>query len=102
MAIETSVRKPQGLDDLLSSLRRAHASGRTRTRQWRIDQLKALLRLLEEREDDVTSAIGADLGRNVFDSWFGDVASTKGEIRYAIQHLKRWMRPRRQSVPLTQ
>lgn len=87
---------------LLADLRAHHASGATRSLEWRIRQLRALARLLEEREDDLTAAIGADLGRTPFDSWFGDVASTKGEIAYALKNLKRWVRPRRQRVPLTQ
>ncbi|WP_459979985.1 aldehyde dehydrogenase family protein, partial [Mycobacterium avium] len=36
------------------------------------------------------------------EAWLGDVASTKGEAVYARKHLKKWMRRRRQSLPLAQ
>ena len=58
------------------------------------------LRLLSERESDIATALAADLGRNPHDSWFGDIASTKGEAEFAIKHLKKWMRPERVGVPL--
>ncbi|HWJ82491.1 MAG TPA: aldehyde dehydrogenase family protein [Nocardioides sp.] len=90
------------LADLLATLRQVHASGRTRSYEWRIRQLDGIARFCEEREDEIATALAADLGRPAFDAWFGDIASTMGEVRFAKKHLRRWMRPRRQSVPLTQ
>lgn len=81
-------------------LRATFASRRTRTLEWRRHQLEGIRRLLVERESEIVAAIGADLGRNAQDSWFGDIASTKGEAEYAIKHLEKWMRPTRVGVPL--
>lgn len=90
------------LADLLATLRQCHATGRTRSYEWRIRQLDGIARFCEEREADIASALGADLGRPPFDAWFGDIASTMGEVTFAKKHLRRWMRPQRQRVPLTQ
>lgn len=93
---------PAALADLLTSLRQVHETGRTRDLDWRLRQLRALERLLTERETVIAQALAADLDRNAFDAWFGDIASTRGEISYARKHLRRWMRPKRVRLPLAQ
>lgn len=90
------------LADMLASLRQVHASGRTRPIEWRIAQLKAISRFCDEREAEIAAAIGEDLGRNAFDSWFGEIVGTKGEVDFAVKNLRRWMRPKRQGMPLNQ
>jgi len=91
-----------GLDAMMAGLRATFASGRTRTVDWRKRQLEGLLRFLDERERDIAVALAADLGRNDFEAWFGDIAPPKGEAELALKNLKRWMRPQRRRVPITQ
>jgi aldehyde dehydrogenase (NAD+) len=90
------------LAELLAELRQVHAGGRTRSHEWRIRQLDGIARFCEEREQEIAAALDADLGRPAFEAWFGDIASTLGEVTFAKKNLKRWMRPERQRVPLTQ
>jgi aldehyde dehydrogenase (NAD+) len=97
----TSIERPQ-LAATFEGLRRHFASGVTRDASWRVSQLEALKRLLVEREHDIVEAVKADLGRNDFDAWFGDVAPPLGDIEYALKHLKSWMKPQRRRVPLMQ
>src|SRR6202790_2486489 len=87
---------------LLSDLRRVCHGGRTRCLEWRLDQLRGIERLVEEREVEIASALAEDLGRSAFESWLGEVASTKAEAVYARKRLKKWMRPRRAQLPLNQ
>jgi aldehyde dehydrogenase (NAD+) len=85
---------------VVGRLRATFAGGRTRPAEWRLEQLRAMDRLLAERESDIAAALASDLGRNPHDAWFGDVAPTRSEIAYARRHLRRWMKPRRVPVPL--
>ena len=93
--------QPPGTTEL-ADLRHTFATGRTRELRWRLAQLEAIERLCDEREADIAAALHADLGRSAVEAWLGDVASTKGEAAYARKHLKKWMRRRRQPVPLAQ
>jgi aldehyde dehydrogenase (NAD+) len=86
----------------LSDLRQVFATGRTRGLRWRLAQLEAIERLCDEREADIAAALHADLGRPAVEAWLGDIASTKGEAAFARKHLKKWMRRRRQPLPLAQ
>jgi aldehyde dehydrogenase (NAD+) len=91
-----------GLASMMDRLRATYASGRTRSLQWRKAQLEGLARFLVEREGEIVDALASDLGRTSFEAWFGDIAPPKGEVELALKHLRRWMRPRRRRVPLTQ
>jgi aldehyde dehydrogenase (NAD+) len=96
-AIETA-----GSAGVLADLRKVFASGRTRPVEWRLEQLRGIERFVAEREADIAAALAEDLGRSPTEAWLGDIASTKGEAVYARKHLKRWMRRRRESLPLAQ
>ena len=87
---------------LLSDLRRVFGSGRTRELAWRLEQLRGIERLCDERESEIAAALAEDLGRPPVDAWLGDIASTKAEATYARKHLKKWMRRRRVSLPPNQ
>jgi aldehyde dehydrogenase (NAD+) len=91
----------QQVKETVARLRGTFAGGRTRSLRWRLEQLAAVERLLDEREADIAEALAADLGRPAHDAWLGDVASTKAESVYARKHLRRWMRRRRAGLPLS-
>ena len=96
-ALETT-----GSASALTDLRKVFATGRTRPLEWRLEQLRGIERLVDEREADIAAALAEDLGRSAAEAWLGDIASTKGEAVYARKHLKKWMRRRRESLPLAQ
>ena len=94
----------QSLDTtaLLGDLRRVFGGGRTRGLSWRLEQLRGIERLCDERETEIVGALAEDLGRPPVDAWLADIASTQAEASYARRHVKRWMRRRRVSLPLNQ
>ena len=85
----------------VARLRATFAGGRTREPRWRLVQLAAVQKLLDESEGQIAEALASDLGRPAHDAWLGDVASSRAEASYARKHLRRWMRRRRTSMPLS-
>jgi aldehyde dehydrogenase (NAD+) len=98
----TSQTVPLGANALLTDLRSVFVGGRTRELAWRLDQLRGIERLCDERESEIAAALAEDLGRPAVDAWLADIASTKAEAVYARKHLKKWIRRRRVSLPLNQ
>lgn len=92
----------EDVTSIVARMRRGFASGRTRGAEWRIEQLRSLVRLLDEREDEIAAALAEDLGRSAEEAWFGDIASTRGEAVFAIKHLRGWMKRQRQPLSLVQ
>ena len=91
-----------GSAGVLAQVRTVFNAGRTRSVAWREEQLRAIERICEEREAEISEALIRDLGRSAFEAWLGDIASTKAEAVFARKHFRKWMKPQRQSLPLAQ
>lgn len=87
---------------VVADLRSVFATGRTRELSWRIEQLRGIERLCDERESEIVEALAKDLGRPAVDAWLADVAPTRTEAAYARKHLHKWMRRKRVGLPLSQ
>jgi len=86
----------------VTALRKAYATGRTRSLGWRLEQLRRVEDMLKEGERRIAEALATDLGRPANDSFLGDIAPTLAEARYARKHLRTWAKPQRVRVPLSQ
>lgn len=90
------------LAKVVADRRAVFATGRTRGLDWRLRQLDGLIRLLDQCEDQIADALAADLGRSPAETWMAEIASTRAEAAYTRKRLRRWMRPRRVSIPVAQ
>lgn len=77
---------------VVAKLRKTFASGRTRSIEWRKQQLTALERLVTENETAIAEALAADLGRQPFEAWLADIASTAAEAKDAAKNVGKWTR----------
>ena len=59
---------------IVRRLRDTFATGRTRSIDWRKQQLRALQKLVEDNEPAIAEALASDLGRKPFEAWLADVA----------------------------
>ncbi|MEX0664241.1 MAG: aldehyde dehydrogenase family protein [Acidimicrobiia bacterium] len=80
---------------LVARLRKVFASGSTRPYEWRRDQLRAMRRMLVEREPELRDALEADLGKPATETYATEVGFLIAEIDYTLKRLRRWMRPHR-------
>src|SRR5262245_2422622 len=87
---------------VVAKLRDTFKSGRTRSLEWRKQQLQALERLMLENEAAVAAALEEDLGRSPFEAWLADIASTAGEAKDAAKNVRKWMRRKHRLLELSQ
>jgi aldehyde dehydrogenase (NAD+) len=52
------------------------------------------------QEDGILAALHQDLNKPAHEAAFGEIGLVLAEIDHATRHLRRWMRPRRVSVPM--
>ncbi|MGW5076543.1 aldehyde dehydrogenase family protein [Rhodococcus sp. NPDC004095] len=90
------------IPEIVTGLRATYAVGRTRPASWRIDQLRGIERMLDEREAEIARALADDLGRDAFESWMVDILPNKIEAAHARKRVRRWMRSRPRPLPLQQ
>ncbi|KAK2837299.1 hypothetical protein Q5P01_014511 [Channa striata] len=79
--------------DLLRRARIAFDAGRTLKETFRLAQLEAVVRMLEEHEGDFVDALGRDLHKPRFETVVSELILVKNEALYAINNLKKWMQP---------
>ncbi|XP_026176886.1 aldehyde dehydrogenase family 3 member B1 [Mastacembelus armatus] len=79
--------------DLLRRARVAFQSGRTLKESFRLTQLEAVVRMLEEHESDFVDALGRDIHKPRFETVVSELILVKNEALNAINNLKKWMQP---------
>ncbi|XP_023591297.1 aldehyde dehydrogenase family 3 member A2 isoform X3 [Trichechus manatus latirostris] len=82
------------MDCKVQRARAAFRSGRSRPLQFRLQQLEALRRMVQERERDILEAIGADLCKSEFNAYGQEVISILGEIDHVLEKLPKWVTPK--------
>ena len=89
------------IPDTVTHLRATFRSGRTRPLEWRLAQLAALVRLVEEGESEFAAALAQDLGRPPVEAWLADLAPVTAEAKHALKHLHKWAKAKRVPVPVS-
>ncbi len=87
---------------VVARLRATFATGRTRDLEWRRRQLRALESLVVDNEEAIAAALKADLGRQPFEAWLADVASTAAEAADAAKNVGKWAKRRYRLLELSQ
>ncbi|GJF08226.1 aldehyde dehydrogenase [Mycolicibacterium cyprinidarum] len=104
-AAPVQIDRPPENPDIPATVRRLRATfatGRTRSVQWRKEQLRALERMLSDNETAIAAALEQDLGRSPFEAWLADVASTSGEAKSAAKNVGKWMKRRHRLLEMSQ
>lgn len=81
--------------------RDAFATGKTRDINFRIRQLEALLRMYEENETEIVSALYKDLRKPKYEARMFEIEVLKNDVRTMIQNCREWAKPQRVSIPAT-
>ncbi|XP_010768936.1 aldehyde dehydrogenase family 3 member B1-like [Notothenia coriiceps] len=78
---------------ILDRLRSAFRSGITVPEAFRQAQLKQLMSLMTENEDQILDALKKDLSKPKFESIIAEVDMVINELHFTIANLNSWMQP---------
>ena len=84
--------------ELITSQRQFFATGKTKDVNFRIAQLKKLKQAIKENQNDILSALKADLNKPEFESFF-ELLVTQ-DIDHALKQIKSWVKPKKAKVNL--
>jgi|HubBroStandDraft_1064217.scaffolds.fasta_scaffold21785_2 aldehyde dehydrogenase (NAD+) len=98
--VESSSAVIESIPFVVERLRASFATGRTRPLEFRLRQLAALARLLEDCEPQICEAIRNDLGRSDIETRIVETHLLRREIQFAQKRLAKWMKPERVRAPL--
>ncbi len=86
--------------ELFSTLTATFNSGKTKDLAWRREQLRAVERMMREREGDIFEALHSDLGKSAQESFTTETSYVSGDAAYSRKNLNRWTRRKRVSTPV--
>lgn len=81
------------IPDSASALRKSFASGVTKSKQWRKNQLKALQKLCHEGRELLCTGMLNDLHKSHFEGYAMELNLIEHEIQFHLDHLDEWMKP---------
>lgn len=88
------------MTSVADGLRTSYDKGLTRPLAWRKHQLEQMVKMLEENEAALLSALATDLGKPSVEGFITDLAFVTSEVKLMIKKLKKWNKPERVRTPL--
>ncbi|XP_055707509.1 aldehyde dehydrogenase, dimeric NADP-preferring isoform X12 [Phlebotomus papatasi] len=89
----TNEKKMSTYADIMQKAHAAFASGKTRDVDFREKQLKQLMRLYEENQTEMETALAADLRRHKQESNILEIEFLKNDLKNTLMHLRDWAKP---------
>ncbi|XP_057486712.1 aldehyde dehydrogenase family 3 member H1-like isoform X2 [Actinidia eriantha] len=86
---------------LVTELRETFDAGKTKSYEWRVSQLKSLLKLTKDHENDIIEALRTDLSKPVLEAFVSEIAMLKSSCEFTLKQLKRWMVPEKVKTSIT-
>ncbi|XP_037993883.1 aldehyde dehydrogenase family 3 member B1 isoform X1 [Motacilla alba alba] len=77
---------------LVSHLRASWLSGKTRPLEYRVAQLEALGRFLDDKKQEILEATELDMGKPSFEAFFSEILLCKNELNVTLNNLSQWMK----------
>lgn len=77
----------------VQGLRDAFKSDKTLSREWRVGQLNAMIRLLQEGASELQAAMLADLHKSGFECLCTEIGEVEAECYEMLANLDEWMKP---------
>lgn len=84
----------------LTAQRNYFNAGITRPYAFRQQQLRKLLDVVQQNEENIYTALYADLKKSPEECWLTENGFLLSELKYALKKLSRWMKPQRVSTNL--
>ena len=75
-------------------------TGKTRSLDFRIEQLKRLEKAIKKYEKEILDAFAADFGKPRFEGYLSEIGFCIEEIRHTLKHVRKWARPRKVSTSM--
>ncbi|KAF8405705.1 hypothetical protein HHK36_007782 [Tetracentron sinense] len=86
---------------LVKELRRTFTSGKTKSYEWRISQLKNILKMVDENEKQIVEALRKDLSKPELEAFVSEISMTKASCKLAVKELRHWMKPEKVKTSMT-
>ncbi|CAI9291487.1 unnamed protein product [Lactuca saligna] len=99
--VKNSAFDTEAANCLVKELRGTVVAGKTKSYEWRVSQLKSLLKMVEERDKQICDALFSDLSKPEMEAFIHEIALIKNSCKVALKKLKEWMKPEKVKTTLS-
>ncbi|CAC5392382.1 Aldehyde dehydrogenase, dimeric NADP-preferring,Aldehyde dehydrogenase,Aldehyde dehydrogenase family 3 member B2,Fatty aldehyde dehydrogenase,Aldehyde dehydrogenase family 3 member B3,Aldehyde dehydrogenase family 3 member I1, chloroplastic,Aldehyde dehydrogenase family 3 member B1,Aldehyde dehydrogenase family 3 member H1,Aldehyde dehydrogenase family 3 comG [Mytilus coruscus] len=85
--------------ELVEQLRAAYRTGKTKSYEWRRQQLEGVLKLLDENKEEIVISLKNDLHKPLLEAFF-EIDQCRNDLIDTMNNLKEWMKPQKVQKPL--
>ncbi|KAL3641252.1 hypothetical protein CASFOL_016220 [Castilleja foliolosa] len=82
-----------GMERIAEDLRSVYISGKTKGYEWRVSQLKAILKITTHHDREIVEALRSDLNKPELEAFVHEISAVSGTCKSALKDLARWMKP---------
>lgn len=75
-------------------------TGQTLALSFRVNQLKKLQKVIRQYEDEILSALKADLGKAPLEAYATELGYIYQSLNDALKHIQQWVRPQKVRTPI--
>ena len=90
------------IEEIVKKEREYFKTGATLSYKFRLNALKKLKEAIIRNEKEIMNALFLDLGKSATESYMCEVGMVLSELKYAIRHLKKWIKRDRVTTPIAQ
>ena len=90
------------IEETVRKQREFYMTGKTRSLEFRINSLKRLKKVIEDKQGSIAEALKKDLNKDPLEAYMCETGLVLDEIGYHIKHLSKWMKEKRVRTPLAQ
>lgn len=90
------------IEETVRKQREFFMTGKTRSLEFRINSLKRLKKVIEDKQGSIAEALKKDLNKDPLEAYMCETGLVLDEIGYHIKHLSKWMKEKRVRTPLAQ
>ncbi|XP_022980978.1 aldehyde dehydrogenase family 3 member H1-like isoform X2 [Cucurbita maxima] len=101
MAEERAVFDSEAAERVVAEVRESFNSGKTRRYEWRVEQVKNLLKLVDENQKEMIDTVHSDCSKPEFETFAHEIALLKNSCKLAIKELRHWMTPEKVKTSIT-
>ncbi|CAH1453952.1 unnamed protein product [Lactuca virosa] len=99
--VKNSAFDTEAANCLVKELRGTVVAGKTKSYEWRVKQLKSLLKMVEERDKQICDALFSDLSKPEMEAFIHEIALIKNSCKLSLKKLKEWMKPEKVKTTLS-
>ncbi|KAJ1915502.1 hypothetical protein H4219_004284 [Mycoemilia scoparia] len=93
MAENSNYTNVEALPEIVGRMHKSFDSGKTRPLEYRKQQIRNVLKMLDENKEELAQAMAKDMGKPRFEAFAHEIMPAEYEAGQFLAHMDKWLKP---------